>query len=78
MAPESFDTAATLKLAIEASPTGLLVTDIEGTIRLVNAELERQFGYPRDELVGQSVGLLVPEVLRSIDAAHGESSYRPR
>ena len=63
-----FDTAGTLQLAIEASPNGVLVTDAEGTIHLVNAELERQFGYARDELVGQSVDLLVPEALRPVHA----------
>jgi formate hydrogenlyase transcriptional activator len=70
---DTFDPAGTLRLAIEASPNGLLVTDVEGTIQVVNAELERQFGYARDELIGQSVGLLVPEAVRSIHAARSGS-----
>ena len=41
MASNSFDTTTGLLLAIEASPTGLLVSDADGTIRLVNRELER-------------------------------------
>jgi formate hydrogenlyase transcriptional activator len=74
VAPDSFDTAATFRLAIEASPNGVLVIDPEGRIHLVNAELERQFGYARDELVGQSVDLLVPEGLRSVQGA-GRASF---
>ncbi len=66
---DSFDTAATLQLMVEASPIGLLVTDVEGTIQVVNAELVRQFGYARDELLQQRVDLLMPEALESIQAA---------
>ena len=73
VAHDRFDATATFQLAIEASPTGVLVTDAEGTIHLVNAELERQFGYTRDELVGRSVDLLVPEALQPVDEAHRQS-----
>jgi PAS domain S-box-containing protein len=57
-------------LAIEASPAGILVTEPEGTIVLVNRELERQFGYSRAELIGQSVDLLLPESLRPLHRVH--------
>jgi formate hydrogenlyase transcriptional activator len=73
--PKIFDTAATLQLAMEASPTALLVTDIEGTIQLVNVELERHFGYARGELAGQPIDVLVPEVLRSIRVAHRDRAH---
>jgi formate hydrogenlyase transcriptional activator len=73
VASDGFDTAATFRLAIEASPTGVLMTDATGTIYLVNAELERQFGYTRNELVGQTVDLLVPDALRLVHAAHRQS-----
>ena len=36
----------------------------------MNRELERQFGYAREELVGQVVELLLPETLRPIQAVH--------
>jgi formate hydrogenlyase transcriptional activator len=67
--PDGFDTAGTLRLAIEASPNGLLVTNAEGTIQVANTELGRQFGYAPDELIGQNVGMLVPAAMRSIQAA---------
>jgi PAS domain S-box-containing protein len=62
-------------LAIEASPAGILVTQPEGTIVLVNRELERQFGYSREELIGQSVDLLLPETLRAVHSAHRSSFW---
>ena len=78
VARDDFDTAATYQLAIEASPNGVLVTDAEGTIHLVNSELERQFAYSRSELLGQRVDLLVPEVLRQVEAACRQGADAPR
>jgi PAS domain S-box-containing protein len=52
--------AVLAELAIEGSPSGILVVTADGTIVLVNRELERQFGYPRDELIGESVERLLP------------------
>jgi two-component system sensor kinase FixL len=48
-------------LATEASPSGTLLINHEGCIVLVNARAERLFGYARDELIGQSVEILLPE-----------------
>src|SRR5690242_10857638 len=39
------------QFAIESSPSGVLVIDGSGTITLVNASLERLFGYSRAELL---------------------------
>ena len=58
------------RLAIEASPDGMLMTDAMGIIQLINAETERLFGYDRDELVGQQIDMLLPERAR---AAHAGS-----
>jgi formate hydrogenlyase transcriptional activator len=65
-------TTAPLELAIEASPNGIVVVQRDGTIVLVNRKLERQFGYERDELVGKSVEILVPEALRPSHRTHRE------
>jgi PAS domain S-box-containing protein len=53
------------RLAIEASPTGMIMIDAHGHIVLINAQMEKLFGYQRDELLGQSIETLVPERLRS-------------
>lgn len=46
---------------LEAAPDAMVIVDSTGTIMLVNAQVERRFGYERDELIGQSVEILVPE-----------------
>jgi PAS domain S-box-containing protein len=52
------------RLAIEAAPTGMLLTDHQGFIVLVNAQIEKLFGYPRAELLGQPMEKLIPQRLR--------------
>jgi PAS domain S-box-containing protein len=58
------------RVAVEASPNGMLMVDERGTILLMNAQIERQFGYSREELLGNSVHMLVPESLRAAHNAH--------
>jgi PAS domain S-box-containing protein len=53
------------RLAVEAAPCGIVMTKRSGAIVMVNAEIERLFGYSRDELIGQSVDILVPSRLRN-------------
>ncbi|MEP9327767.1 PAS domain S-box protein [Paraburkholderia phymatum] len=40
------------------------MADREGLVVLVNVQAEKLFGYPRNELVGNSVDMLVPERMR--------------
>jgi len=53
------------RLAIEAAPTGMLMMNHEGVIVLVNVQVEKLFGYPREELLGQRIEMLVPERFRA-------------
>lgn len=48
----------------EYASIGMLVTDNTGTITSFNALAETQFGYHRDEIIGQSVESLIPEGIR--------------
>lgn len=54
-----------LRAAVESSPSGILMTDARGNIVLVNREVERLFGYAREELLGKSIEMLVPERFRT-------------
>ncbi len=58
-----------LRAAVESSPSGILMTDAAGRIVLVNREIERLFGYSREELLGQSVESMVPERFRGLHPA---------
>lgn len=62
--PESF-AEEKFRLAVESCPSSMIMTDGAGRIILVNTETERLFGYPRSELIGQKMEMLVPERLRS-------------
>jgi len=54
-------TADRFQFAIEAASTGMIIVDDTGSIVLVNAQVERLFGYTRGELIGRSIEILVPE-----------------
>lgn len=49
---------------VEAAPNAMVMVDRAGAIAMVNAQAERVFGYPRTELLGQLVEMLVPERFR--------------
>jgi PAS domain S-box-containing protein len=53
------------RLAVEACPSGMVMTDSTGTIVLTNTETEGLFGYPRDELIGRPIEVLIARRLHS-------------
>src|SRR5208282_4957774 len=66
----------------ESSPDAIVVTDLEGRIARVNAQVERFFGYSREELLGKPVETLIPERFRSGHPSHrkeyaGQARIRP-
>jgi len=46
---------------LEAAPDAMVVVNQAGDIVLLNLQAEKQFGYHRDELVGQQVKNIIPE-----------------
>src|SRR5258708_24615101 len=55
---------------LEAAPDGIVEVDSSGRIVLVNSQAEKLFGYPREELLGKSVEILMPERFRERHPAH--------
>ena len=49
------------RLAVESAPNAMIMVDARGMIVMVNSEAERLFGYPREEMVGQQVEMLLPD-----------------
>jgi PAS domain S-box-containing protein len=58
------------RLAVEACPSGMVMIDRDGKMVMVNTEIENQFGYAREELIGQPVDILIPERLRAQHVRH--------
>jgi PAS domain S-box-containing protein len=58
------------RLAVEASPSGIVLVDGAGKIVLVNTQTEKMFGYSRAELIGRPVEILVPKRFRALHPGH--------
>ena len=58
---ESKEAGAKYRGLLEAAPDAIVVVNQGGEIVLLNMQAEKQFGYHRDELVGQKVTNIIPE-----------------
>jgi two-component system cell cycle sensor histidine kinase/response regulator CckA len=58
---------------LEAAPDAIIETDRSGAIVLLNAAAEGMFGYGREELLGRSIDILVPERRRSMHARNRDA-----
>jgi len=52
------------RLVVEAAPNAKVLVDDRGSIALVNAQTENLFGYKREEMLGRSIEMLVPQRFR--------------
>src|SRR5882672_4422836 len=59
-----------MRLAVEAAPNAMIMVNREGQIILLNAQAERVFGYAREELLGRSIEMLIPESFRAGHPGH--------
>ena len=57
---ESKESEARYRGLLEAAPDAMVVVNEQGEIVLVNVQAEKQFGYRRDELIGQMVTNIIP------------------
>jgi PAS domain S-box-containing protein len=58
---ESKESGAKYRGLLEAAPDAMVVVNQSGEIVLLNVRAEKEFGYRRDELLGQQVKTIIPE-----------------
>jgi PAS domain S-box-containing protein len=64
---------------VDLAPDAVVIANGDGTIVLVNLQTEKQFGYTRDELVGESLEMLLPARFRTRHPKHrSEYMSNPR
>ena len=57
-------------VVLELAPDGIAVTDERGRMVEVNRGFETLFGYPREQLLGHTVEMLLPAAMRSAHREH--------
>jgi PAS domain S-box-containing protein len=55
---------------VDAMPDGVVIVDASGEMVLVNREMERLLGYDREEMLGNSVEMLLPIEIHDAHVAH--------
>ena len=61
---------------VEAASEGIVIVNAAGIIIAVNRQTEMMFGYPRSEVTGRPLEMLLPERFRSKHVAHRTSYVR--
>jgi PAS domain S-box-containing protein len=60
---------------MESVSQAIVAVNHRGLIEIVNNKAEELFGYSREEMIGQSLEMLVPERLREVHAGHRDQYF---
>jgi PAS domain S-box-containing protein len=60
---------------LDAAPDAMVVVDQHGEIVLVNAQAEKMFGYAREEVMGKTMEILVPDRFRVRHPGHRKAFF---
>jgi len=55
---------------LESAPDAMVIVNWHGHVTLVNAQAEALFGWPRAELIGRNIAVLVPDAARARHREH--------
>lgn len=61
---------------LDAAPDAMVIVESNGRIVLANSQTDRLFGYPREELVGSELDVLLPPRFRGGHARHRQSFFK--
>ena len=76
LSPEDEYVPVDFRSVLDASSDAILVLDAEQRLRYCNASVGRIFGYQASALIGQPLGILLPEAHRRRHATHAGSFIR--
>jgi PAS domain S-box-containing protein len=75
------ESEAKIRAFLESASQGVIAVDATGRIDLTNAKVEDLFGYGREELLGQTLEMLLPDRFRRVHIGHRTEYFanpRPR
>lgn len=55
---------------LESAPDAMVIAASDGRIMLANAQTDEMFGYPREDLIGMEIEMLIPARLRGAHERH--------